>query len=118
MPDTFPPGWGVINRNESSITWGRVIATGRLTIKKVRDEITGECKIIGSIQYKSILPRPHSISWLIKYGRKFQSTYSQKDSSIDIENTDSGPGEPIEENVSTPEMMAAYLERLAREDHH
>lgn len=85
------------------------IGTTFLEIAYFRDEITGEYVTRGLI-----VPFPPQLQWLIKEGRKCEWLVRPEDRGILLSggfvDTDFGTNEVIDEDVSTPSMMATYLD--------
>lgn len=115
-------GWdGPKKANGDMYMWGREVNGNRLEIRYLRDKITGYYVTEGSFWDVStrIVSTRIGQSWLIQNGRKYVldlalTTYGDiQVNDGDLGMTGFGPGEVISEDVSTPEMMAAYLEKLA-----
>jgi hypothetical protein len=96
--------------------WGRKVNNIHLVIRYLRDEVTREYVTEGVFWDVSQLMGQR---WLIQNDRKFildlvrtaAGDIQVKDG--DLAATGRGPGEAIDEDVSTPEKMAVYLEKLA-----
>ena len=121
MTGTFdfnmPSGWKELGREESLIAWMKQIKGNTLKVQYSKDKITDEWVTEAIIL--SINPVKH---WKIKEGRKYlwdwQTVQTEGGTDLkivdgDIMDTDHGAGEVIDDDVSTPEKMAAYLEKLA-----
>ena len=96
--------------------WGKEIGYNHLIIRYLKDEVTGEYVTEGIFWDVSKLVGGRR--WLIQNGRKFDldlQLTSWGDLRVeegDLAVTGRGPGEVIDEDVSTPEKMATYLEKL------
>ena len=108
------PGWNGPNKADSAITWENNIGKIYLKIAHLKDEVAEEYTIRGLI-----VPMPPLQQWLIKNGRRYEwGASGPKDwaqiLSGKFVDTDKGSGVAIDEDVSTPEKMAAYLEKTAK----
>ncbi len=98
--------------------WGRKVNGNRLVIRYLKDEVTGSYVTDGMFVDVSNLLRGGQ-RWLIQNGRKYvldlvhtaSGDIQLKDG--DLGATGLGPGEVIGEDVSNPEKMASYLEKMA-----
>ena len=113
----MPSGWEELGRTESLIAWMKQIKGNTLRVQYSKDIITDEWSTEGIIL--SIFPVKH---WIIKDGRKYlwdlQTVQTERGIDLkvaegDLVDTDHGAGEVIDDDVSTPEKMAYYLEKLA-----
>jgi len=111
------PGWdGPEKAIGDMYRWGRKVNNIHLVIRYLRDEVTREYVTEGVFWDVSQLMGQR---WLIQNDRKFildlvrtaAGDIQVKDG--DLAATGRGPGEAINEDVSTPEKMAVYLEKLA-----
>jgi hypothetical protein len=108
------PGWkGPINKADV-ITWENNIGKPYLTIAYFKDEVAEEYTTRGLI-----VPMPPLQQWMIKNGRRYEWGASGPEDwgrmlSGKFIDTDKGFGVAIDEDVSTPEKMAAYLEKTVK----
>jgi len=97
--------------------WGREIGYNHLVIRYLRDKVTGKYITEGIFWDVSQLMGQR---WIIQNGRKFvldlqlSSWGDLRTEDGDLAVTGRGPGEVIDDDVSTPKKMAAYLEKLAK----
>ena len=112
------PGW---DSSEKAIgdmyRWDKTINDYHLIIRYLKDKITGEYVTEGIFwDVSKMIGGRH---WLIQRGRKFEldsqitPRRDWRHEKEDFVVTGKGLGEIIEDDVSTPEKMAAYLEKLA-----
>jgi hypothetical protein len=111
------PGWvGPLKAKGDMYRWGKEIGNIHLLIRYLKDKVTGEYATEGVFWDIS---RPIDRRWIIQNGRKFVLDFVLTPSGDlgltedDFAVTGIAPGEVIDENVSTPEKMAKYLEKLA-----
>lgn len=116
----FPriPGWdGPEKAIGDMYRWGKQIGDNYIIIRYLRDKVTGEYIIEGI--FWDISQLMGGRRWLIQNGRKFVLDFQLtpwgdlRHEDGDFAVTGRGPGEVIDDDVSTPEKMAAYLEKLA-----
>ncbi|MDD4650855.1 MAG: hypothetical protein PHQ34_01365 [Methanothrix sp.] len=97
--------------------WSRDIGYNHLVIRHLRDKVTRKFITEGIFWDVSQLMGQR---WIIQNGRKFvldiqlSSWGDLRTEDCDLAVTGIGPGEVIDDDVSTPKKMAAYLERLAK----
>lgn len=98
--------------------WGKKIANNRLIIRYLKDKASGNYVTEGIFWDVSKLIGGQR--WFIKNGKKFELEFKLtswgdlQTEDGDLAVTGRGLGETIEEDVSTPERMATYLEQLAK----
>ena len=113
------PGWsGPEKAIGDMFRWGKKIANNRLIIRYLKDKASGNYVTEGIFWDVSKLIGGQR--WFIKNGKKFELEFKltswgdPQTEDGDLAVTGRGLGETIEEDVSTPERMATYLEQLAK----
>jgi len=112
------PGWtGPEKALGDMYRWGKEIGQIHLVIRYSKNDKTSNYEVDGIFWDVSKLDGKR---WLIRDNKKFELDF-QLTPQGDIAHKDGdfvvigrGVGEPITENVSTPNNMAAYLEKLAQ----
>ena len=108
------PGWNGPVKAGTTLTWENEIGNTHLAIAYIKDEVAEEYTTEGLI-----IPMPPLKQWLLKNGRRYEWGASGPEDwgrilSGKFIDTAKGLGEAIDESVSTPEKMAAYLEKTAK----
>jgi len=111
------PGWDGPDKTPGGMyRWGKVIGYTHLIVRCFKDKVTGEYVTQGVLwDVSNLVGAPR---WLIRDNRKFVLDFAlvapgdlmREDG--DWTATTYGVGEVIEVDLSTPEKMADYLERL------
>ena len=105
-------GWDKPVVKGTTITWKKLIGYACLQIEYSIDQATKKYATKGLI-----LPPPPQQQWLIKDGRIYEWILEPKDwqrvFSGEFVDTHSGMVDVIAEDTSTPQKMAAYLEKTA-----
>lgn len=106
------PGWDRSIVKGTTLTWTKLTGETLLRIIHAKDKSTNEYAITGLV-----FPLPPQAQWLVKDGRRYEWSLQPKDlqrvlsgESVD---TPSERGDDIAEDVSNPQKMASYLEKLA-----
>lgn len=112
------PGWeGPDQTSGGMYRWSKSTNNTRLLIRYRPDKVTNEFVTEGIFFELDLLKGKRL---MIKDNKKFgldiqiTSTGDWRTEDGDLAVTTHGPGEVIDEDVSTPKRMAAYLERLAK----
>jgi hypothetical protein len=97
--------------------WDKTINDYHLIIRYLKDKMTGEYVTEGI--FWDVSKMVGGRRWLIQRGRKFELDpqltpwHDWRHEEGDFVVTGKGLGKVIDDDVSTPEKMAAYLEKLA-----